>query len=352
MQLLDKLGLLFITSILYISFHYFELNILFIMVAICLSCINSYFENKTILSIVNILFLILCILYKDFNFFIPLLIYDCYKIIEPYYICFYFIPLLLHYKALSLENTIFIIMLSLFALFLHDKTLRIETLIRTNKKIKDDSNELKLLQEMKQKELLERQDFEIQVARLEERNRIAREIHDSVGHNLSSSLLQIGAMIAINTDEQLKESLLNMKETLSDGMNSIRNSVHDLHEDTLNLEREMNKIVDQFTFCAINFNFHATNLMDMKLKYCFINILKEGLNNIMKHSNATMVNISLMEVLHFYQFIIQDNGDKIKAKEGMGLKNMTERVYSYNGICNITTDNGFKIFITIPKEDS
>lgn len=351
-QLLDKFGLILITSILYVSFYFNELNIIYILIAIMLSCINSYFEKDYIRYAVNIIFFIICCISIDYIFFIPLLIYDTFMKKEAKYLLLYFIILLIHYNTLPLKYILFILALCLISFSLKYKTFSIYSLIETNKKIKDDSEELQLLQEMKQKELLEKQDYEIQLARSEERNRIAREIHDSVGHNLSSSLLQIGAMIAINQDNNLKEPLQNMKETLSDGMNSIRTSVHDLHQDTLNLEQEMQKIISQFQFCDINFTYHSTNLMDMKLKYCFINILKEALNNVMKHSNATMVNISFMESQKFYQFIIQDNGTKIKTKEGLGLKSMSERVYSYNGICNITKENGFKIFINIPKEDN
>lgn len=350
-QLLDKFGLILITSILYVSFHYSEFNILFILIAISISCFHSYFENDKMRYLINFIYFIVCCYYKDFIFFIPLIIYDSFMKEEMMYLGIYLIPLIFYSKTLHLENLFFIIILSFISFTLRYKTLKISSLMLINKKIKDDSEELKILQELKRKELIEKQDYEIQLAKAEERNRIAREIHDSVGHNLSSSLLQIGAMIAINKDENLKEPLQNMKETLSDGMNSIRSSVHDLHQDSLNLEHEMNKIVSQFQFCDINFSFHSTNLMDMKLKFTFINILKEGLNNIMKHSNATMVNVSFIESQAFYQFIIQDNGTNISIKEGMGLKNMSERVYTYQGICNFTSDNGFKIFINIPKEN-
>lgn len=351
-QLLDKFGLVLITSILYVSFYFYELNIIYILIAIVLSCINSYFEKDLIRYANNIIYFIICCFFIDFIFFIPLLIYDTLMKKDMKYLLLYFIILLIHYPALQLKNILFILVLCLISFFLKYKTLYIYSLIETNKKIKDDSEELKILQELKQKELLEKQDYEIQLARAQERNRIAREIHDSVGHNLSSSLLQIGAMIAINKDDRLKQPLQNMKETLSDGMNSIRTSVHDLHQDTLNLEYEMNKIINQFTFCDVNFTYHSTNLMDMKLKYCFINILKESLNNIMKHSNASMVNISFMESQKFYQFIIHDNGTSIKIKEGLGLKSMSERIYNYNGICNISKENGFRIFINIPKEEN
>ena len=55
----------------------------------------------------------------------------------------------------------------------------------------------------KNKNLLIQQEQEVRIATLNERNRIAREIHDNVGHLLSSALLQIGAIQAIFTQEEL-----------------------------------------------------------------------------------------------------------------------------------------------------
>ena len=63
-----------------------------------------------------------------------------------------------------------------------------------------------MLQE-KNKNLMEKQDYEIYLATLRERNRIAREIHDNVGHMLSRSILQMGALITIHKEEPLHGQL-------------------------------------------------------------------------------------------------------------------------------------------------
>ena len=85
--------------------------------------------------------------------------------------------------------------------------------------------------------LAQAQDNEIHLATLKERNRIAREIHDNVGHMLTRSLLQSGALIVINKDEQLREPLESLKSTLDSAMTSIRESVHDLHDDSIDLKK-------------------------------------------------------------------------------------------------------------------
>ncbi len=68
--------------------------------------------------------------------------------------------------------------------------------------MRDTDTELKLVMEQRNRELLEKQDNEIYLATLRERNRIAREIHDNVGHMLSRSILQVGALATICKEEK------------------------------------------------------------------------------------------------------------------------------------------------------
>lgn len=80
------------------------------------------------------------------------------------------------------------------------------------------------------------------------------------------------------------------------------------------------------------------------------------MNNIIKHSNATQVQITVREHPSFYQLLITDNGS-VKAPEGMtetatdgmGLQNMRDRVEALHGILHISDQQGYRIFISIPK---
>lgn len=349
-KLIDKNVILILCSFTYFIYGTSETNVIFILIALICGNACGYFENPMIRYAILVCYFIYSIFFLEACFFIPFLLYDSFFNKENNFLIVYIIPLIIHYNRLNSIYIVGFILLTMCCFYLRYKTRCYIDIVSQNKKIKDDSEELKLLQEHKHRELLERQDYEIQLAKSEERNRIAREIHDSVGHNLSSSLLQIGAMIALNQDENLKNPLQNMKETLSDGMNSIRNSVHNLHEDNLNLKEEMEKLVKQFNKCEVSLQFNSSNFIDLHLKYCFINILKEALNNVNKHSNCTKVDISFIENPSFYQFTIHDNGNKITIKDGLGLKSMYERVHAFQGFCNISSEQGFHIFINIPKK--
>ena len=215
--------------------------------------------------------------------------------------------------------------------------------------------ETELILKEKNRHLLESQNDQIYIATLKERNRIAREIHDNVGHMLSRSILQVGALLAICKDDTLKPHLNTLKETLDTAMTSIRNSVHDLHDESIDLQHSLCNLTENFAFCPVHLDCEISKHLPKEIKYCFLTIVKEALNNTMKHSNASKITIKVKEHPAFYQLLVEDNGtigaDKkpLADSSGMGLLNMKERVHSLNGIIHIRTEDGFRIFVSVPK---
>ena len=256
----------------------------------------------------------------------------------------------------------------ILAFFLWSHTRQYELLARNFRQSRDDSEEHALLLSEKNKALLEKQDYEIYAATLRERNRIAREIHDNVGHVLSRSILMTAACKTINKDESLDPLLGNLEESLNGAMNSIRSSVHDLHDDAVNLEDAIKGLVKDFSFCPVTLTYDMSRQVPREVKYSLISITKEGLSNVMRHSNADSVNILLREHPALYQLCIEDNGtlgskipdiqtdaDSNKMETvsgGMGLSNIRDRVKALGGTVQITQEKGFRIFVTIPKSGS
>lgn len=256
----------------------------------------------------------------------------------------------------------------ILAFFLWSHTRQYELLARNFRQSRDDSEEHALLLSEKNKALLEKQDYEIYAATLRERNRIAREIHDNVGHVLSRSILMTAACKTINKNEALDPLLGNLEESLNGAMNSIRSSVHDLHDDAVNLEDAIKGLVKDFTFCPVTLTYDMSRQVPREVKYSLISITKEGLSNVMRHSNADSVNILLREHPALYQLCIEDNGtlgskipdiqtdaDSNKMETvsgGMGLSNIRDRVKALGGTVQITQEKGFRIFVTIPKSGS
>lgn len=220
----------------------------------------------------------------------------------------------------------------------------------------DNSHELSRVLQAKNRDLIERQDTEIYMATLRERNRIAREIHDNVGHMLSRSILQTGALLAVNTDERRTPMLLSLKETLDTAMSSIRSSVHDLHEDSVDLPHAVEEILRPLAGYTLHYEYDLSQEIPQSLKYCMISIVKEAVSNILRHSNADTVTLILREHPAFYQIWIQDNGRGASSfaaglNSGIGLIGMRERLAAFSGTLDISTESGFRLFIHIPKQN-
>jgi len=203
--------------------------------------------------------------------------------------------------------------------------------------------------------LTEAQDNEVRLATLRERNRIAREIHDNVGHMLTRSLLQSGALMIINKDEKLKGPLEDLKNTLDTAMTSIRQSVHDLHDDSIDFDavayESIRSVENKF---KVSYRNEAGGDLPVKIRLCFLAVIKEGLSNAVKHSNGDKMVIIVREHPAFYQLNIEDNGSCSENmrldKGGIGLQNMRDRAESLGGMINfIPSSEGFRIMASIPK---
>ena len=350
-KLLDKL-IIFIISLAFLLFTTNNIYIIGpILISISLSAILSYFEGEKVTSLVFTLYLILCLFDPTFLFFIPLISYDLilHQITGLWVVSL--IPLAIDFLVRLHTANLVIASFILVAYILKLRTLSIQSLERDFHKLRDNTKEISMQLETQNKELLEKQDYEINLATVTERNRIARDIHDNVGHLLSRSILQIGALLAVNKDSQIKEDLKLLKSTLSEAMDSIRTNVHNLHEESINLHTEIQKLIDSFKFCTIKFDYDTNENLDRTIKYCFIAITKEALSNIIKHSNATEVTVKIYEHPAIYQLVIQDNGSccSYNSENGIGIKSITDRVNSIGGNVNISIDKGFRIFISIPK---
>ncbi len=247
----------------------------------------------------------------------------------------------------------------IFAAYAAEKTRQIDTLTNSLQKTRDDSTELTLLLQDKNRTLRDKQDYEIYAATLKERNRIAREIHDNVGHLLSRAILITGAMRMTNHISNLREPFDSLDSSLGEAMDSIRKSVHDLHDDAVDLEKTLEELITNFTFCSVDFSYHMAKTIPRDVKYNVIAIVKEALNNTIKHSDATLVRLTVSESEALYQVIIENNGTRLSPDmptnplnsdtPGIGLINMAERVKKLKGSITFYSQNGFRIYIKIPK---
>ena len=140
----------------------------------------------------------------------------------------------------------------------------------------------------------------------------------------------------------------------------MRKSVHDLHDESIDLRTALDDLINNVSDMDIYMDYDMSDKLPREIKYSFINIVKEAINNTLKHSNGDHMDIRVREHPAFYQLYITDNGQNIRsglspaqgsASGGMGLNGILERVNKLGGTMKISTDDGFSILINIMKRD-
>ncbi|WHY87527.1 sensor histidine kinase [Neobacillus novalis] len=194
------------------------------------------------------------------------------------------------------------------------------------------------------------------IAEVRERNRIAQEIHDSIGHNIAGILFQLQAAYKLHSKDHEKSLDMIQKsiEGLAKSVELLRDTVHNIKpKETLGIEYIKN-IIDQFRFCPVelqlsgDFNKIPANHLELLSAN-----LKEALTNAARYSNATKVNVNIEATDQYTRMYIRDNGGGCQMmKEGLGLRGMKERVKNVGGSLSISANDGFLIVCLIPKEGS
>ena len=198
-------------------------------------------------------------------------------------------------------------------------------------------------------------------ATLEERNRIAREIHDSLGHSLTALNLQLETATKLlnSNPEKAKDFLIRAKELGSQSLKDVRESVSKMRSNPLqeqSLETSINILVKNFqhsTNIEPNYQINLFYAIPHDISTAIYRIIQESLTNISKYAEATEVNLEITTVATSLHLIIKDNGkgfDLTQNTTGFGLKSMRDRTLALEGNFNIESapGKGTKIKVDIP----
>ncbi len=353
-KLADKAVLLLLCIIILLGYKSsFGAPVVALLVTAALSSVSQSFGRRISLT-AEIIMAVLCFADPVFCCTIPIMLYDFLWDKRPWLAILPAAALAVNTGKFDIMQTAFVLGVTLTAFVLWRNASRLEKAEKKLILIRDNSEEINIMLQQKNKQLCENQDYEINLATMKERNRIAREIHDNVGHMLTRSILQVGALIIVNKDESQRGSLVSLKETLDTAMTSIRNSVHKLHDDSIDLKLAISETVKPLQDSYhIECDYDFSESMPKNVKLCFIGIIKESISNTVKHSSGDSIKISVREHPGFYKLSICDNGrcDGSIAESGMGLSTMRERAESAGGIINISaSENGFRVVVSIPKK--
>lgn len=189
----------------------------------------------------------------------------------------------------------------------------------------------------------------------EERQRIAQELHDDIGQQLTA--IKMGWNNYLREHQQ-EEGALELQKNLNDLAEDVRTLSHRMMPKALvqlGLQAAMADLVNKQQHNGITAHFEYYNLKDRydgRIEKTLYRIAQEALHNIVKHAKATEINVQLYGQEAFITMMIEDNGEGFVAEKtvGKGLFNMENRAKLMRGEVNIESrpGQGTVVFVKVP----
>ncbi|PKY74219.1 two-component sensor histidine kinase [Actinomyces oris] len=240
------------------------------------------------------------------------------------------------------------------------RTVQEEAARRSLHVVRDDLREKVLTLQDTNAQLLQAQDYELRAAALAERTRIAREIHDGVGHLLTRLLLQVKALQVVHREEPgVVADLTTLDGGLDEALDSMRRSVHALSDDGEELATSLNMLGSRCGIESVRVDCCTEAEPPAVVARCVVAVVREALTNAARHGGARSARVAVTDYPAFWQVTVDNDGIVPAEGEpaaagrggsGLGLRSMTERVEALGGRVRITPRPRFTVFVTIPKD--
>jgi signal transduction histidine kinase len=217
---------------------------------------------------------------------------------------------------------------------------------------------------LRRKEIIRKKTIETIIHTEEkERKRIASDLHDGIGPLLSAAKLYFQAYIDSKDTLSRSEIELKTKNIIDNAISDISRISHNISPQILEsygliaaLENFISEISDNIKF---DLNLKKVNRFDLNNELTIYRTISELINNTIKHAKASVISINIFVSENMLNLVYEDNGtgfpveEKMRAKQGMGLKNIENRINSLKGNINFESKQGvgMKAFIKIPYKE-
>ncbi len=196
------------------------------------------------------------------------------------------------------------------------------------------------------------------IAEDRERKRIAREIHDTLGHALtgiSAGIDAVKVLVDIDTN-RAKEQLNNVSVVVRDGIRDVRGSLNKMRPGALEnntLKEALIKIIREYEAISnleIHLRYEWDNIdLDIAKEDIVFRVIQESITNSVRHGHAKTIWIELLEEESYVMTIHDDGVGFDELHYGYGLKQMQERLMIIGGSVRFENRDGFYTHIEIPK---
>ncbi|MDO9318520.1 MAG: histidine kinase [Gammaproteobacteria bacterium] len=241
--------------------------------------------------------------------------------------------------AMGFSNTVTLSLFHLFAVIVTHRANREQTL----------REETALLN----RELVATRELLLQSSRQSERLRIARDLHDLLGHHLTALILnlEVATHLTEGKGQQKVEQALALGKLL---LGDLRTAVSELREDdAIELLQALTTLVQDTPRLQIELALQTQTVNDVRIAETILRCTQEALTNCLRHSDATRCDIDLRSEAGSLTLTVQDNGSAVASiRAGNGLKGMAERVRQLGGaVMWLAGSTGFQLTVVLPDAD-
>ena len=198
------------------------------------------------------------------------------------------------------------------------------------------------------------QEENVTLAALAERERIARDLHDVLGHTLSLIVLkaELAGRLVERDPQRAALEIADVERTARTALSEVRQAIGGYRSQGLPAEMELARNTLQAAGVALSCEsplppLHAAQETVLCLA------MREAVTNIVRHARATHCRMQFATSDDgYHSLLIADNGANPKLHEGNGLRGMRERVQSIGGRLSSTAGSGLAILIEVPQDPS
>jgi two-component system sensor histidine kinase DesK len=193
-----------------------------------------------------------------------------------------------------------------------------------------------------------------QLAALAERERIARDLHDVLGHTLSVIVLkaELAGRLIERDPQRAASEIADVEKTARTALSEVREAIGGYRSQGLPAEMELARSTLQAAGVVLSCETPLPHLRAAEETVLCLAV-REAVTNIVRHAQATHCRMRFtVSSDGFHSLLITDDGPHPKLHEGNGLRGMRERVQSLGGRLSITTDPGVTLLIELPQTAS
>lgn len=190
-----------------------------------------------------------------------------------------------------------------------------------------------------------------QLAALAERERIARDLHDVLGHTLSVIVLkaELAGRLIERDPQRAAQEIADVEKTARTALSEIREAIVGYRSQGLPAEMELARNILQAAGVTLACESPLPQLQATEETVLCLAV-REAVTNIVRHAQATQCRMRFATSGDgYHSLLIADDGAHTKLQEGNGLRGMRERVQSLGGRLSITTDPGVTLLIELPQ---